>query len=103
MSDNRSRGLDGDIGKGNASGPGVPGHALDTDVDRSMPSGDESDAEEHVEDRENAFEFDHAIHYVTTIKRRFSDDIGTYKAFLEILHTYQREQQGATPFSDTVA
>ncbi len=39
-------------------------------------------------------EFDHAIHYVTTIKRRFSEDVGTYKAFLEILHTYQREQQG---------
>lgn len=100
MSDNRGRGLDGDIGKGNASGPGVPGHNLDADVDRSMPSGDESEAEDHLGDPENGFEFDHAIHYVTTIKRRFSDDIGTYKAFLEILHTYQREQQGATPISD---
>lgn len=54
----------------------------------SLQSGEESDPEER------AMEFDHAIHYVTTIKRRFSEDIGTYKAFLEILHTYQREQQG---------
>ena len=39
-------------------------------------------------------EFDHAIHYVTTIKRRFVTDPGTYKAFLDILHTYQREHRG---------
>lgn len=54
----------------------------------SVQSGDESDLEDRT------VEFDHAINYVTTIKRRFSEEIGTYKAFLEILHTYQREQQG---------
>ena len=54
----------------------------------SVQSGEDSDPEDR------AMEFDHAIHYVTTIKRRFAEDIGTYKAFLEILHTYQREQQG---------
>eukprot|EP00903_Cladosiphon_okamuranus_P009925 g9422.t1 len=53
----------------------------------SVQSGEDSDPEDR------AMEFDHAIHYVTTIKRRFAEDIGTYKAFLEILHTYQREQQ----------
>lgn len=39
-------------------------------------------------------EFDHAITYVTTIKKRFSHEPHTYKAFLEILHTYQKEQRG---------
>lgn len=39
-------------------------------------------------------EFDHAINYVTTIKKRFSDEPETYKKFLEILHTYQKEQRG---------
>eukprot|EP00752_Nemacystus_decipiens_P012829 g11361.t1 len=66
-----------------------PGQAAG-DGDRSVlsvQSGEDSDPEDR------AMEFDHAIHYVTTIKRRFAEDIGTYKAFLEILHTYQREQQ----------
>lgn len=100
MSDMRRRALDRDIAEGDASGPGVPSQVLGTDGDgsiRSMPSGDESEELEDPRPQEGTdnFEFDHAIHYVTTIKRRFSDDIGTYKAFLEILHTYQREQQGA--------
>lgn len=39
-------------------------------------------------------EFDHAINYVTTIKKRFANEPYTYKKFLEILHTYQKEQRG---------
>ena len=39
-------------------------------------------------------EFDHAISYVTTIKRRFANQPRTYQQFLEILHTYQKEQRG---------
>jgi len=39
-------------------------------------------------------EFDHAINYVTTIKKRFSNEPDIYKKFLEILHTYQKEQRG---------
>lgn len=38
-------------------------------------------------------EFDHAINYVTKIKRRFAHDPQTYKSFLEILHTYQKQQR----------
>lgn len=45
-------------------------------------------------------EFDHAITYVTTIKKRFSHEPQTYKAFLEILHTYQKEQRGEVSRSD---
>ncbi|KAM0788132.1 hypothetical protein ACM66B_001297 [Microbotryomycetes sp. NB124-2] len=36
-------------------------------------------------------EFNHAINYVNKIKNRFVKDPDTYKAFLEILQTYQKE------------
>lgn len=38
-------------------------------------------------------EFNHAINYVNKIKQRFSADPDTYKQFLEILQTYQKEQR----------
>ena len=38
-------------------------------------------------------EFNHAISYVNKIKQRFSNDPDTYKQFLEILQTYQKEQR----------
>ncbi|KAL1921324.1 uncharacterized protein VTP21DRAFT_11040 [Calcarisporiella thermophila] len=38
-------------------------------------------------------EFDYAINYVNKIKNRFSNDPETYKQFLEILQTYQKEQK----------
>ncbi|XP_041967462.1 paired amphipathic helix protein Sin3b [Alosa sapidissima] len=37
-------------------------------------------------------EFDSAISYVNKIKNRFLDHPETYRSFLEILHTYQKEQ-----------
>lgn len=39
-------------------------------------------------------EFDYAINYVTNIKKRFANQPDTYKNFLKILHTYQKEQRG---------
>lgn len=48
-------------------------------------------------------EFDHAINYVTTIKKRFSTEPETYKRFLEILHTYQKEQRGIKEVLDEVS
>ena len=36
----------------------------------------------------------HAISYVTTIRNRFANEPDTYRAFLKILHTYQKEQKG---------
>lgn len=48
-------------------------------------------------------EFDHAINYVTDIKRRFVNDPDTYKKFLEILHTYQKEQRGIKEVLDEVS
>uniref|UniRef100_A0A0W0G4L7 Putative histone deacetylase complex, SIN3 component n=1 Tax=Moniliophthora roreri TaxID=221103 RepID=A0A0W0G4L7_MONRR len=38
-------------------------------------------------------EFNHAIHYLNKIKSRYSDDTNTYKQFLDILQTYQKEQR----------
>lgn len=38
-------------------------------------------------------EFNHAINYVNKIKTRFGNDPTTYKNFLEILQTYQKEQK----------
>ncbi|EDO41458.1 predicted protein, partial [Nematostella vectensis] len=38
-------------------------------------------------------EFNHAINYVNKIKNRFQGQPEIYKAFLEILHTYQKEQK----------
>ena len=52
---------------------------------------------------QSAVEFDHAISYVTTIKRRFANDPSTYHSFLEILHTYQKEQRGIKEVLEQVA
>ncbi|XP_014223938.1 paired amphipathic helix protein Sin3a-like isoform X2 [Trichogramma pretiosum] len=38
-------------------------------------------------------EFNHAINYVNKIKNRFQSHPDKYKRFLEILHTYQKEQR----------
>lgn len=38
-------------------------------------------------------EFNHAIQYLKKIKVRYADDQATYKTFLEILQTYQKEQR----------
>ena len=35
-----------------------------------------------------------AISYVTQIRNRFASEPETYRAFLKILHTYQKEQKG---------
>ncbi|XP_053277109.1 paired amphipathic helix protein Sin3a isoform X2 [Pleuronectes platessa] len=40
-------------------------------------------------------EFNHAINYVNKIKNRFQGQPDIYKSFLEILHTYQKEQRNA--------
>jgi paired amphipathic helix protein Sin3a len=42
---------------------------------------------------QNQVEFGHAINYVNKIKSRFSNQPDIYKSFLEILHTYQKQQK----------
>jgi paired amphipathic helix protein Sin3a len=46
------------------------------------------------EQQTRTIEFDHAILYVTNIKKRFANQPRIYHTFLEILHTYQKEQRG---------
>ncbi|CAK5281760.1 unnamed protein product [Mycena citricolor] len=43
--------------------------------------------------QQHAGEFNHAIQYLNKIKSRFVDDSNTYKNFLDILQTYQKEQK----------
>jgi paired amphipathic helix protein Sin3a len=38
-------------------------------------------------------QFQHAIEYLNKIKARYSDDPNTYKQFLDILQTHQKEQK----------
>eukprot|EP00980_Cylindrotheca_fusiformis_P029895 scaffold24012_cov186-Cylindrotheca_fusiformis.AAC.8 len=60
-------------------------------------------ASQQQQPQHQAVEFDHAISYVTTIKRRFANDPSTYHSFLEILHTYQKEQRGIKEVLEQVA
>jgi paired amphipathic helix protein Sin3a len=53
-------------------------------------------------ERKGPVEFNHAISYVNKIKTRFHDNPETYKQFLEILQTYQREQKPIQDVYDQV-
>ena len=48
-------------------------------------------------------EFNHAIAFVNKIKNRFSSDPETYKQFLEILQTYQRDTRDIAEVSHEVS
>ena len=48
-------------------------------------------------------EFNHAITYVNKIKSRFKDKPDTYKQFLEILQTYQRDGRAITEVSPSTS
>ena len=46
-----------------------------------------------VAPQQSQVEFGHAINYVNKIKSRFTNQPEIYKSFLEILHTYQKQQK----------
>jgi paired amphipathic helix protein Sin3a len=54
-------------------------------------------------ERQPPGEFNHAIHYLNKIKARYSDDANTYKQFLDILQTYQKEQRHLQDVRDSSA
>lgn len=56
-------------------------------------STDGEEDEDDLHDSAQPFDFDHAVNYVTTIKKRFAGDPETYKAFLDVLHNYQRQRE----------
>ncbi len=60
-------------------------------------------AQQPAQPQHQAVEFDHAISYVTKIKRRFANDPSIYHQFLQILHNYQREQRGIKEVLEQVA
>ena len=68
-------------------GPGGGGEPMPGHGPGPMP------AQSAPQPKKAPIEFDQAINYVTKIKTRFAKQPETYKAFLEILHTYQKEQK----------
>ncbi|TYZ59045.1 hypothetical protein PybrP1_007594 [[Pythium] brassicae (nom. inval.)] len=87
-----------------AGGQGKPGGAkkpLPSQQQAPPPPQQAPSASSHS--ATNPVEFDHAIHYVTTIKQRFADEPETYKEFLAILHTYQKEQRSIRQVLDQVS
>lgn len=73
-------------------GPATPGATAGAGV-LSSHAGPFSAAGGNAADRRPPVEFNHAISYVNRIKQRYSGDPDTYKQFLEILQTYQKEQR----------
>jgi len=59
--------------------------------------------QQQQQQQQQPVEFDHAISYVTTIKKRFANSPQIYQSFLEILHTYQKEQKGIREVLEQVA
>jgi len=72
------------------------------DVDRSEALGRQTPPTSPGRPRQ-PIEFDQAINYVTRIKKRFADQPEIYRAFLDILHTYQKEQRGIKEVYEEVA
>lgn len=72
-----------------------PGYRI---VPGGMPIAPESDPT-----RKPTPEFDHARAYVKKIKLRFADQPSIYKSFLEILHTFHREQHTIKDVYEQVA
>ncbi|XP_077423344.1 SIN3 transcription regulator family member Aa [Vanacampus margaritifer] len=70
--------------QGNPSIPPVPPHPPLGGTPAGLPA-----------QNNQPVEFNHAINYVNKIKKRFQGQPNIYKAFLEILHTYQKEQRNA--------
>ncbi|KAL5019521.1 hypothetical protein ScPMuIL_002413 [Solemya velum] len=57
------------------------------------PSQQQQQQQQQQQASQQPVEFNHAINYVNKIKNRFQGQPEIYKAFLEILHTYQKEQR----------
>jgi len=81
-----------------APGPGPVGSVVPTAYPPLNPNPPEAIAPPPApppaqQQKKAPIEFDQAINYVTKIKTRFAKQPETYKAFLEILHTYQKEQK----------
>jgi paired amphipathic helix protein Sin3a len=79
-------------------GTGLQQQQHTTSVDAMQPASNVPQT-----NQQHPAEFDHAINYVTTIKKRFAKEPQTYKKFLDILHTYQKQQRGIKEVLDDVS
>mmetsp|Transcript_52509 Transcript_52509/g.60621 ORF Transcript_52509/g.60621 Transcript_52509/m.60621 type:complete len:1011 (+) Transcript_52509:265-3297(+) len=95
----QSKQVGGKVGKGRKLQQAVP-HQHQQPLPLPLPQQPQQQPQQM---QHQAVEFDHAISYVTTIKRRFANDQSTYHSFLEILHTYQKEQRGIKEVLEQVA
>jgi paired amphipathic helix protein Sin3a len=57
------------------------------------PSNNTNNNSNNNNQAQSQVEFGHAINYVNKIKSRFHNQPDIYKSFLEILHTYQKQQK----------
>ncbi|RUS19702.1 hypothetical protein BC937DRAFT_87073 [Endogone sp. FLAS-F59071] len=73
--------------------PGGPFHSMSGPPPQSSGVAGGQASQQGAGNRRAPVEFNHAISYVNKIKNRFSTDPDTYKQFLEILQTYQKEQK----------
>lgn len=71
--------------------PGIPN--LQTSAAASFLNNLNGNNNKNTVERQPQGEFNHAIQYLNNIKARFADDPNTYKQFLDILQTYQKEQK----------
>lgn len=75
-----------------------PNFDEDSETSSILTASREQDGDEGQQSETgDAVEFDDALSFVNKIKNRFSGQLDTYKQFLEILQTYQRE---STPIQD---
>ena len=70
----------------------LPGHPPNAAVPNAPPLGIQQMGPGGVGQQARQPEFDHARNFVKKIKLRFSNQPTIYKSFLEILHTYHKEQ-----------
>jgi len=73
--------------------PTPPPAAPAIPVAASTPPATIASAAQPGQQNNQPVEFNHAINYVNKIKHRFQGQPDVYKQFLEILHTYQKDQR----------
>ncbi|CAF3413330.1 unnamed protein product [Rotaria sp. Silwood1] len=85
-----------------ASAPQIPyfgttgGFSLSTKTNKQQISSNNNNNNNNTTNSNGQpVEFNHAINYVNKIKNRFHQNPNVYKTFLEILHTYQKQQKDA--------
>ncbi|CAF5058067.1 unnamed protein product, partial [Rotaria sp. Silwood1] len=84
-----------------ASAPQIPyfgttgGFSLSTKTNKQQISSNNNNNNNTTNSNGQPVEFNHAINYVNKIQNRFHQNPNVYKTFLEILHTYQKQQKDA--------